>query len=580
MSLFDRAFDRRTLLAQGGIAASMIAMGGRSMAQETGPATIFHGGPILTMEDAAPSVEALAVRNGLIVAAGTLDEAVAAAGRGARRFHLDGRALLPGFFDPHGHVSMVGLQARYANLLPAPDGEGDAIASLQRITRDWMGQHAALVRKSKLVIGFGYDDSQLKERRHPTRTELDAISDEVPILFLHQSGHIGVVNTPGLVAARVTAATPDPSGGVYRRETGSREPNGVLEETALFAVMGALFTRMDAAANRKMLREGAAFYASFGYTTCQDGRSSTDTCRLIESVASEGLLPIDVLSFPDILTSTEAMALPAYRRDYVGRFRIGGAKLTIDGSPQAKTAWMSQPYYIPPEGQSAAYTGYPAITEKQALDSIDLAFARGWQIEVHANGDAAVDLLIAAVREATRKHGAGDRRPVLVHGQVTREDQVDALKALGIVPSFFPMHTYYWGDWHRDSVLGPQRAENISPCGWALRRGMRFTSHHDAPVANPNAMRVLSATVTRRTRSGDILGPDQRVPVDIALKAMTLWAAWQHFEDDRKGSLRPGKLADLTILSDDPLTIEPDRLAGIKVTDTFKEGMPVAVGRV
>jgi predicted amidohydrolase YtcJ len=154
---------------------------------------------------------------------------------------------------------MVGLQARYANLLPAPDGEGDAIASLQRITRDWMGQHAALVRKSKLVIGFGYDDSQLKERRHPTRTELDAISDEVPILFLHQSGHIGVVNTPGLVAARVTAATPDPSGGVYRRETGSREPNGVLEETALFAVMGALFTRMDAAANREMLREGAAF---------------------------------------------------------------------------------------------------------------------------------------------------------------------------------------------------------------------------------------------------------------------------------------------------------------------------------
>src|SRR5690606_11891234 len=142
--------------------------------------------------------------------------------------------------------------------------------------------------------------------------------------------------------------------------------------------------------------------------------------------------------------------------------------------------------------------------------------------------------------------------PVLIHGQVTREDQVEQLRALGIVPSFFPMHTFYWGDWHRDSVLGPRRAENISPCGWALRRGMRFTSHHDAPVAHPNAMRVLSATVTRRTRSGDILGADQRVPVDVALKAMTLWAAWQHYEDDRKGSLAPGKLADLTTLSDQP----------------------------
>ncbi|MDC7808939.1 amidohydrolase [Sphingomonas koreensis] len=575
MAPIDRGPDRRTVLRHGGIAAGIVALGGRAMAGEAEPATLFHGGTILTMEDTAPSVEAIAVRNGLIVAAGTLDAATAAAGRGARRFDLQGRTLLPGFFDPHGHVSMVGLQARYANLLPAPDGEGDTIPALQRITRDWMQRHDALVRKTQLVIGFGYDDSQLKEQRHPTRAELDAISRDVPILFLHQSSHMGAVNTAALAAARITANTPDPDGGVYQREAGSREPNGVLEENALFAMMGVLFTRLDAQANREMLQEGAAFYASFGYTTCQDGRSSTDTCRLIESVAAQGGLPIDVLSFPDILTSTDAMALPIYRRNYVGRFRIGGVKLTIDGSPQAKTAWMSQPYYVPPAGRSAAYAGYPAITEKQAIDAVDLAFARGWQIEVHANGDAAVDLLIAAVREATRRHGQADRRPVLIHGQVTREDQVDQLKALGIVPSFFPMHTFYWGDWHRDSVLGPRRAENISPCGWALRRGMRFTSHHDAPVANPNAMRVLSATVTRRTRSGDILGADQRVPVDVALKAMTLWAAWQHFEDDRKGSLAPGKLADLTVLAENPLTIDPDRLANIAVTDTFKEARRV-----
>ncbi|UNU45198.1 amidohydrolase [Sphingopyxis sp. YF1] len=545
------------------------------MAQDAGVVTVFHGGPILTMEDAAPNVEAIAVRGGLIVAAGTLDAANAAAGRGAQRFDLQGRTLLPGFFDPHGHVVMVGLQARYANLLPAPDGAGDSIPALQKITREWMGRHANLVRKTGLVIGFGYDDSQLRERRHPTRTELDAISSDVPILLLHQSSHMGSVNSAALAAAGVTAATPDPDGGVYRREAGSTEPNGVLEESALFAMMGVLFTRLDAQANMEMIREGAAFYASFGYTTCQDGRSSTDTCKLIDAVAQQGGLPIDLLSFPDILASPDAMDLSAYRKDYAGRFRIGGAKLTIDGSPQAKTAWMSQPYHIPPDGQSAAYAGYPAITAKQAIDAIELAFARGWQIQVHANGDAAVDLMIAAVREATKKHGAADRRPVLIHGQVTREDQVDQLKALGIVPSFFPMHTFYWGDWHRDSVLGPRRAENISPCGWALRRGMRFTSHHDAPVAHPNAMRVLSATVTRRTRSGDILGPDQRVPVDVALKAMTLWAAWQHYEDGRKGSLLPGKLADLTVLSDNPLTIDPDRLANIAVTDTFKEGRRV-----
>ena len=560
------------------MAAGAALLGGRSVMAQTRQASqdiIFTGGPILTMEDAAPTAEAVAVRNGVIVAVGSLDAARAAVGRSARTVNLDGRTLLPGFFDPHGHVSMVGLQARYANLLPAPDGQGDDIPALQRITRGWMNAHEQLVRDTQLVIGFGYDDSQLKERRHPTGKELDAISDSVPILFLHQSGHLGSANSAALAAAGVTASTPDPEGGAFRREDGSQQPDGVMEETALFAVMGALFTRLDAQANMEMVREGARFYSSFGYTTAQDGRSSTGTCQLMAGMAERGELPIDILSFPDILTSTDIMATPLYRKTYVGKFRIGGVKLTLDGSPQGKTAWLSQPYYIPPEGKPASYRGYPAVSEQQALDAVELAFRNDWQIEVHANGDAAIDLLIGAVREATNKLGVKDRRPVLIHGQTTRMDQLDALKTLGVVPSLFPMHTFYWGDYHRDSVLGPRRAEIISPCHSAIRRGMRFTTHHDAPVANPDAMRVLSATVTRRTRSGDILGPDERVPVDVALKAMTLWAAWQHFEDDRKGSLAVGKLADLTLLGDNPMTIDPDKLAGIKVQATWKEGREV-----
>lgn len=574
MTLILPRSSRRSLLAGAGALAGTSFIGGRSMARTARDAstTVFTGGPILTIDDAMPTAEAVAVRNGVIVAVGSLDAARAAAGRGAQTVDLDGRTLLPGFFDPHGHVSMVGLQARYANLLPAPDGQGDDIPALQGITRDWMNAHEALVRDTQLVIGFGYDDSQLKEHRHPTGKELDAISDSVPILFMHQSGHLGSANSAALAAAGVTTSTPDPDGGAFRREEGSQQPNGIMEETALFAVMGALFTRLDLQANLEMIREGARFYSSFGYTTAQDGRSSTDTCRMIAMLAERGELPIDILSFPDILTSTDVMATPLYRRNYVGKYRIGGVKLTLDGSPQGKTAWLSQPYYVPPEGKPASYRGYPAITEQQALDAVELAFRNDWQIEVHANGDAAVDLLIAAVREATHRHGAKDRRPVLIHGQTTRMDQLDDLKALGIVPSLFPMHTFYWGDFHRDSVLGPRRAETISPCHSAVRRGMRFTTHHDAPVANPDSMRVLSATVTRRTRSGDILGPDECVPVDIALKAMTLWAAWQHYEDDRKGSLAVGKLADLALLDANPMTIDPDRLAGIKVQSTWKEG--------
>lgn len=577
MTLLIPPTSRRTLLAGAGALAGASLIGGRSMAQTArdASAAVFTGGPILTIDDAMPTAEAVAVRNGVIVAVCSLEAARAAAGRGARTVNLDGRTLLPGFFDPHGHVAMVGLQARYANLLPAPDGQGDDIPALQRITRDWMNAHEALVRDTQLVIGFGYDDSQLKEHRHPTGDELDAISDTVPILFLHQSGHLGAANGAALAAAGVTASTPDPDGGAFRRKDGSQQPNGVMEETALFTVMGALFARLDLQANLEMIREGARFYSSFGYTTAQDGRSSTDTCRMIAMLAERGELPIDILSFPDILTSIDVMATPLYRRNYVGKYRIGGVKLTLDGSPQGKTAWLSQPYYVPPEGKPASYRGYPAVTEQQALDAVELAFRNDWQIEVHANGDAAIDLLIGAVREATVKHGAKDRRPVLIHGQTTRIDQLDDLKTLGVVPSLFPMHTFYWGDYHRDSVLGPRRAEIISPCHSVLRRGMRFTTHHDAPVANPDSMRVLSATVTRRTRSGDILGADECVPVDIALKAMTLWAAWQHYEDDRKGSLTVGKLADLALLDANPLTIDPDRLAGIKVQAAYKEGEEV-----
>ncbi len=536
---------------------------------------IYSGGPIVTVNDAQPTAEAVAVRGGRILAVGTLQQVEAKRWPGTRMVNLEGRTLLPGFVDPHGHVAMVGLQAVSANLLPAPDGEGNSIADIIRLLRDWAQRNEAAVRRYGLIIGFGYDESQLREGRPPNRDELDQVSTEVPVLIIHTSAHLGVTNTKGLEAAGVTAATADPVGGVFRRRAGTREPDGVMEENALITAAGPLLGKLDQQAWLSMIRAGAEFYASFGYTTCQEGRAMGPTLAQLTDAASRGLLSIDVVVYPDILGAADQLGGPQHGREYRNRLRIGGTKFSLDGSPQGKTAWLSRPYHVPPPGQNADYRGLQVMPTDVAISEMTRCYERGWQAQVHANGDAAIDLLISAVREATAKHGRGDRRIVLIHGQTLREDQVDSLRELGIFPSIFPMHTYYWGDFHRDSVLGPERAENISPAGWLMSRGMMFTSHHDAPVAKPDSMRVLSATVTRRSRSGDIIGPRHRVPVATALKAMTIWAAHQHFEEVTKGSIEVGKLADFVVLSGNPLTVDPEKLAELKVVRTIKEGASV-----
>lgn len=539
------------------------------------PATrIFTGGPILTMNDAAMRAEALAEENGRIVAVGSAAKVMALKGPKTEVIDLKGQALLPGFVDGHGHVMGGGMQALSANLLPPPDGEGADIPSLQRVLKQWMADNADAVTQTGFVIGFGYDDSQLKEQRHPTREDLDAVTTRYPVILIHQSGHIGAMNSKALALVGYTAATPDPDGGLIRRQPGSREPNGVAEEAAHFNALYKLLPMAGPQGFKAFTRAGARLWASFGYTTGQEGRATPGVLKLLRQVADEGGLPVDVAAYSDILDGKEQV-LDLISPTYTNHMRIAGYKLTIDGSPQGFTAWRDRPYYKPVGNYPPGYSGYAAVTEKQVFDALDYAYAHDKQILVHSNGERSHDVFIAATDTAEKRYGKGDRRPVLVHGQFEREDQMDSFKRLGIFPSLFPMHTFYWGDWHRDHTVGPVAAENISPTGWALQRGMMFSTHHDAPVAFPDSMRVLDATVTRRSRSGDIIGPAHRVDVITALKAMTIWPAWQHFEEKDKGSLEVGKRADLVILSRDPTAVDPETLDQLKVMATIKDGQTV-----
>jgi len=281
-----------------------------------------------------------------------------------------------------------------------------------------------------------------------------------------------------------------------------------------------------------------------------------------------------VATYPDVLVAPDLIKQEV-SLTYKNHFRVAGAKLTIDGSPQGFTAWRDRPYYKPVGNYPPGYAGYPAATAEQVEKAVNWTFENNIQLLTHSNGEAASDQLIAFIRAAREKYGDGDRRPVLIHGQFLREDQVDSLKTLNIMPSLFPMHTFYWGDWHREHTVGPKLSNDISPTGWCVKRSMKFSTHHDAPVAFPDSMRVLDATVTRRSRSGDIIGPSQRVDVMTALKAMTIWSAWQHFEEKSKGSIEVGKLADFVILSQNPTAVNPEELDRIKVTETIKEGVSI-----
>ena len=537
---------------------------------------IWSGGPIITMNDSAMRAEAVAEAGGRIIAVGRKAEVMKRRGPTTQLIDLKGRTMLPGFVDAHGHVMMGGLQALSANLLAPPDGEVRDIASLQQVVREWLAANAAVVSKVNLIVGFGYDNATLAEQRHPTRDELDRISRDVPILLVHQSGHIIAVNSKAIEVAGISADTPDPQGGVIVRRPGSREPNGVFEELAAFPVVMKLLGQVGPEGFKAFARAGAQLWARYGYTTADEGRSVPATARLLRQLADEGGLRIDVATYPDVLADRQFIEQNV-SATYTNRFRVAGAKLTIDGSPQGFTAWRDRPYYAPVGDYPKGYAGYAAATPEQVLDATDWAYAKNIQLLTHSNGERASDLLISALTIAEMKNGPGkDRRPVLIHGQFLREDQVDAYKRLGVLPSLFPMHTFYWGDWHTTKTVGPVLGQNISPTGWVRKRGMIFTTHHDAPVAFPDSMRVLDATVTRVARgSGKVIGPDQRVDVITALKAMTIWPAWQHYEEKAKGSIEVGKLADFVILSRDPTKGDPNTIDRIKVTETVKEGVTV-----
>lgn len=521
--------------------------------------SFYTNGTILTMEDSALYAEAVCVENGRIKAVGTAEEVLRLRKETDEVIDLNGKVMLPGFIDAHSHF--VGA----ANAMTQCD------LSLCKDFNEMIEQMRDFKEKRKLskntwIIGCNYDQNFLAEGRHPDKTVLDKISSTNPVLFIHASSHMGVTNSRGLELQGITEATEDCPGGRYGRISGTKEPDGYMEEKAFLEFQ----TKLPMTSTEELLHligEAQNMYASYGVTTVQDGMMGKSLFQLLKYVSNEGLLKLDVVGYADVMTASDLPDTePEYAGQYKNHFKIGGFKVFLDGSPQGKTAWMTAPY----EGD-AAYCGYPIHSDEQLREYIALSLDKKQQLLAHCNGDAAAEQYIAQFeKELEVRENKDCHRAVMVHAQLVRKDQLERMKKIGMMPSFFVAHTYYWGDIHIKN-FGEVRGSQISPAKTALDYGMKFTFHQDTPVVPPDMMRTVSCAVNRVSRSGQVIGENQRIPVMEALKAITSYAAYQYHEETEKGTIAVEKYADFVVLDKNPLETDREELADIKVLMTLKE---------
>ncbi|HEM45919.1 MAG TPA: amidohydrolase, partial [Alphaproteobacteria bacterium] len=324
----------------------------------------------------------------------------------------------------------------------------------------------------------------------------------------------------------------------------------------------------------RLLERASELYLQNGVTTAQSGATDAKLLRAFDWAAWLGLVPLRVIVWPlpEAADAIDAGELTAPQWDPL-RLRVGAVKIIADGSIQGYTGYLREPYHVPP-GDDPAYRGYPRIGREELIRLVGRLHAAGWQVAVHGNGDASIDDVLDAFEAAQAAHPRPDARHVVIHAQTARPDQLDRMARLGVIPSFFSLHTFYWGDRHREIFLGPERAARISPAASAHAAVVRFTIHADAPVVPMEPLRLVGSAVNRRTRSGEVLGSAERIAPMQALRAVTIDAAWQHFEEDVKGSIEVGKLADLVILSRSPLD-DPEHIDEIEVVETIIGGKTV-----
>ncbi len=524
---------------------------------------VLTGGRVLTMAASAgppARAEAVAVRDGRIVAVGTSEDVGAHVGPDTQLVDLDGRCLLPGLIDPHMHFVFV-LFEDWVDVSPmAAPRKADVDAALRAAV--------ATAGPGEWVRARQYDPSLTIDGPAPSLAELDALAPDTPVFVLESNAHVAYANSEALRRAGITRDTPDPATGRFDRD-GAGDLTGRLEEPPAFMPFMAAMPMADGAEIQARTRRLLDHAASVGATTLHD-------CGIgmLTGPGDLGLLRAVMADDPPVryrgmLVSTamdaweEAGVRPGDGDD---RFRVEGVKAWSDGSNQARTGFQRADYL----GGGRGALNYSA---EALAEAVGRAHRGGWQVGVHANGDAAIDVTLDAFAAALAADPRADHRHRVEHCSVLHPDQIARMAEMGVSPSFLIGHVRWWGRAFRDRILGPERTALYDPCASALAGGLRISLHSDWNVTPLEPLRYVADAAARvMDEGGEVLGPDERIPVEAALRAVTADAAWQCRVDHLTGSLEPGKAADLAILEEDPTAVDPARIGDITVSETWLDG--------
>ena len=533
---------------------------------------VFLGGDIVSM--AGPSaVEAMWIRNGRIEMLGSAEEVSAAAGSSAKVVDLDGATVMPGFIEAHTHPLASAL---LASAIDVSGFTHDSRAEIMETLSDAMDGFLP----QPWIIAFGWDPIMIDGLEPPTLAELDTLSPDKPFVILTQAMHEAFANSAALREAGVVRDTPDPPGGAFGRNADGELTGAVLEVNAINYLLRAL-PALPSALTGLILRWQLAEYARGGFTTIgvlgSVGRAE-DPIGLLESLTEDPRVPVRAVVY-GLPAQLDLSSGPKTNHD--DRFVLRGVKFWMDGSPYTGGAAFAEPYedtrvtresmHLP-----AGHMGPLNYDLEAFTDELGRFHRAGYHVAVHTQGERAVELVLDAAESVLQTHPWPDHRHRLEHNALITKAQIQRAKALGFELSFFPDHIYYYGD-RLQEIVG-DRVERYMPAGTAFREGHRATLHSDNPMTPIGPLRVMRTAMLRiPRRGGAAIGPSERLSIDQALRAMTTNAARQLGVEEHRGSLEPGKAADLVILSRNPRKTPPEELAEIEVLGTWIDGQPVDI---